>query len=62
MIVVVKVGSSSITDVEGGIDVAAVERICAQLAAARAAGHRVVLVTSGAIAAGLPPLGLSARC
>ena len=34
-------------------------KLCAELAAARAAGHEVVLVSSGAIAAGLPALGLA---
>ena len=61
VIAVVKIGTSSITDLDGSIDIAAVERVCAHLAVARAAGHQVVLVTSGAIAAGLPALGLSAR-
>ena len=57
--VVVKVGSSSITDARGDIAVEAVAKLCDEIAAARAASHRVVLVTSGAIAAGLPALGLS---
>ena len=57
--VVVKVGSSSITDDLGGIDVAAVEKLCAEVAAVRAAGNRVIVVTSGAIAAGLPALGMT---
>lgn len=61
MILVVKVGTSSITDDDGAIDRSAVEQLCAQLIAARADGHQVVLVSSGAIAAGLPALGLSAR-
>ena len=42
----------------GDIDVDAVAKLCAEVAALRAAGHRVVVVTSGAIAAGLPALGL----
>lgn len=58
MRVVVKVGTSSITDHEGVIDDGAVGKLCAELAALRAEGHTVVLVTSGAIAAGLPVLGL----
>ena len=45
MIAVVKVGSSSVTE-------DTVTRLCAELAAARAGGHTVVVVTSGAIAAG----------
>jgi glutamate 5-kinase len=59
VLVVVKVGTSSITDAAGVIDRAAIEKLCAELAAARAAGHRVILVTSGAISAGLPALGMA---
>jgi glutamate 5-kinase len=59
--VVVKVGTSSITDARGAITVAAIQKLAAEVAEARAAGHRVVVVTSGAIAAGLPVLGLADR-
>ena len=45
----------------GELDDAALSKLCAELAAARAAGHEVVLVCSGAIAAGLPALGLDTR-
>ena len=58
MIVVAKIGSSSITDDEGTIREEAVAAFCREVAAVRAAGHSVVAVTSGAIAAGLPALGL----
>jgi glutamate 5-kinase len=57
VIVVAKVGSSSITTAGGEIDGAAVRAFCAEVAALRSQGHRVVVVTSGAIAAGLPALG-----
>ncbi len=50
--VVVKIGSSSVTAEGGGVDGAAIERLSADIAAVRAAGHSVVLVSSGAIAAG----------
>lgn len=56
--IVVKVGTSSITDREGSLHQGAIEKLCADVAAARAVGHQVVVVTSGAIAAGLPALGL----
>ncbi|SDT11899.1 glutamate 5-kinase [Friedmanniella luteola] len=59
--VVVKVGSSSLTTPEGGIDPARIEALVDALAAARAAGREVVLVSSGAIAAGLAPLALRSR-
>ena len=59
VIVVAKIGTSSITDEHGEIDQAAIEKLCAEVADLRSQGHRVVVVTSGAIAAGLPALGLS---
>ena len=59
--VVVKVGSSSLTTAEGGIDPARVGRLVDVLAAVRRRGTEVVLVSSGAIAAGLAPLGLKRR-
>ena len=57
-VVVAKIGTSSITDSHGDIDVAAVAKFCADVADLRAAGHRVIAVTSGAIAAGLPAIGM----
>lgn len=59
MIVVAKIGTSSITDHAGAIDEAAVHKFCREAAALRALGHRVVIVTSGAISAGLPALGFT---
>ncbi len=59
--VVVKVGSSSLTAPGGGLDAAALDALVAVLAAARTGGREVVLVSSGAIAAGLAPLGLRRR-
>ncbi len=58
---VVKVGTSSITSASGELDDDAVVKLCGEVAAARAQGHEVVLVCSGAIAAGLPALGLTTR-
>jgi glutamate 5-kinase len=58
MIVVAKIGTSSITDEGGEIRRAAIAKLCAEVAAVAAAGHRVVVVSSGAIGAGLPALGL----
>lgn len=57
--IVVKVGSSSLTAVDGGLDDAAVERVAAQVEALWALGHPTVLVSSGAVAAGLVVIGLS---
>ena len=61
MRLVVKVGTSSLTDDDGVIDRAAIAKVCGEVVAARSAGHDVVLVSSGAIAAGLPALGMTAR-
>jgi len=57
--VVVKIGSSSLTDDRGGIDEKAVAKMADEIARARDRGVRVVAVSSGAIAAGLPVLGLA---
>ena len=59
--VVVKVGSSSLTTAAGGIDPARIRALVDALAAVRVAGREVVLVSSGAIAAGLAPLALRTR-
>ena len=55
---VVKVGSSSLTTAAGGLDPARLDALVDVLAARPG---QVVLVSSGAIAAGLAPLGLSRR-
>lgn len=66
--VVVKVGSSSLTTAAGGLDADRVDALVDVLAGSRgiggasgAASREVVLVSSGAIAAGLAPLGLPRR-
>ncbi|HVT77072.1 MAG TPA: glutamate 5-kinase [Acidimicrobiales bacterium] len=56
--VVAKIGTSSVTDARGVVTADAIEKLVAEVAGLRADGHRVVVVTSGAIAAGLPRLGL----
>ena len=58
MIVVAKIGTSSLTDEAGAIRRDVIETLCAEVASLRLAGHSVVIVTSGAIGAGLPALGL----
>ena len=58
---VVKIGTSSITADTGELDDAKVVKLCDEVASARRGGHEVVLVCSGAIAAGLPVLGLDQR-
>ena len=58
---VVKVGSSSLTTADGQPDLARIRALVDALADARLAGREVVLVSSGAIAAGLGPLHLRVR-
>ena len=58
---VVKVGSSSLTDAGGILDRGRLGTLADAIAERRLAGAEVVLVSSGAIAAGIIPLGLSAR-
>ncbi|MDR0416588.1 MAG: glutamate 5-kinase [Propionibacteriaceae bacterium] len=59
--VVVKVGSSSLTTAQHQLDPDRVEALVDALAGVQAAGRQMVLVSSGAIAAGLGPLGLARR-
>src|SRR5689334_6370071 len=56
--IVVKVGSSSLTTAAGGLDAARVDALVEAIATHPA---EIVLVSSGAIAAGLAPLGLPRR-
>jgi glutamate 5-kinase len=58
---VVKVGSSLVTDEGRGLDHAAVARWAEQIAALRHAGKEVVLVSSGAVAEGVKRLGWVVR-
>jgi len=61
MRVVAKIGTSSLTDDVGVIDRAMIANICQQIARLRADGHEVVLVTSGAVSAGVSALGMKER-
>ncbi len=58
---VVKVGSSLVTNDGRGLDHAAVARWATEIAALRREGREVVLVSSGAIAEGMQRLGWAAR-
>lgn len=58
---VVKVGSSLVTDEGRGLDAAAIARWAKQIAGLRAMGKRCVLVSSGAIAEGMQRLGWMRR-
>jgi glutamate 5-kinase len=59
--IVIKIGSSSLTTPQGLIDADRIDALVDVLAARRRARSEVVFVSSGAIAAGLGPLGLPQR-
>ncbi len=61
MRIVVKVGTHAIAKKTGRPDHRALSRIVTQLCALRKEGHEIVFVSSGAVAAGVEALGLSAR-
>jgi glutamate 5-kinase len=59
--IVVKVGSSLVTNEGRGLDAAAIGDWCRQLAALAGEGREVVMVSSGAIAEGMKRLGWTQR-
>lgn len=59
--IVVKVGSSSLTSEAGGLDSAALNSVVEQVVELWNLGHPTVLVSSGAVAAGLLELGIAQR-
>ena len=59
--IVVKVGSSLVTNEGRGIDHAAVARWAEEIAALKASGREIVLVSSGAIVEGMQRLGWAER-
>ena len=59
--IVVKVGSSLVTNEGRGVDAAAISNWCRQLAALAGQGREVVMVSSGAIAEGMKRLGWATR-
>jgi len=60
--IVIKIGSSSLTGKDGaGLNSAAVSTLVDAVAQLKRNGKEVIVVSSGAIAAGLAPLGLNAR-
>ncbi|HEY6838645.1 MAG TPA: glutamate 5-kinase, partial [Geobacteraceae bacterium] len=58
---VVKIGSRVLTDEDHDLNTTIIGGIALQVAAARLAGKEVVIVTSGAIAAGRNTLGIQGR-
>ena len=59
--IVVKVGSSLVTNEGRGLDEAAIGQWCEQLAALVKDGREVIMVSSGAIAEGMKRLGWATR-
>ena len=59
--VVVKIGTAALSDATGGLDENQITRIANQVHALRQRGLQVVIVSSGAIGAGVNELGLSGR-
>lgn len=59
--IVVKIGSSSLTSDGGGINRERIDFFASELAALHAAGHQMLLVTSGAVAAGFRQIGYPSR-
>ena len=59
--IVFKVGTSSLTNEDGSLSRSKVKAITQQLAMLHEAGHELILVSSGAIAAGFGSLGFKKR-
>ncbi len=58
MRIIVKIGTSSVTAADGHVDTQALMKLTNEVVNARRAGHEVVVVTSGAITAGVQRLGI----
>jgi glutamate 5-kinase len=59
--IVVKIGSSSLSSVGGGLKKDVIERLADAVARRRNSGHEIIVVSSGAISTGMPALGLTKR-
>lgn len=59
--IVVKIGSSSLTREDGGLDLNRIDIVARLAASWRARGGELLIVSSGAVAAGIGPLGLESR-
>ncbi len=57
--IVVKIGSSGITQLSGGVDTNKINNLCLDLVALHRQGFEIVLVSSGAIHVGKPSLGIN---
>ena len=61
MKLVVKVGTSTLAHATGHLNIRRVEELCRVLSDLKNAGHRIILVSSGAIGMGVGKLGLAER-
>ncbi|NMN99694.1 glutamate 5-kinase [Gordonia sp. TBRC 11910] len=59
--IVVKIGSSALTDLREGLDTGRLDQLADALEARMRAGTDVIVVSSGAVSAGIAPLGLKKR-
>lgn len=59
--IVVKIGSSSLTRADGGLDLNRIDAVARLVSRWRGRDREGVIVSSGAVAAGLDPLGFSAK-
>ena len=59
MRVVVKIGTSSVTTESGEVNSTAIDKLCTEVVNARRLGHEIVIVTSGAVTAGLQVLDMA---
>jgi len=57
-VVVLKVGTGSLTKRDGSLDLQAMKEVVDQIAEAVRSGHKIILVTSGAVASGMAELGV----
>jgi glutamate 5-kinase len=60
-LIVLKVGTSSITTSEGKLDEEEMQRLAKQVAVVMSQGDKIVFVTSGAVASGIAELGTSGK-
>lgn len=60
-LIVVKIGTSGITKEDGKLDEAEMRRLASQISATFQQGDKVILVTSGAVAAGMAELGIASK-
>lgn len=59
--IIVKIGTSSLTGRDGFLDLSVIKSLAAQIAEIKNSGMQVLLVTSGAIGAGMKELGIKSR-